>query len=1096
MNKKKLKGLTALSAVLTLSLAGGILAGCGGKEDHTLSAVNEVAATCTTDGHRAYYKCTDDGCGKYFADAEGKEELSAEDVVLHALGHNPVHHEEKDVTCTEDGNAEYWGCSRCDAKFADENQTPFDGDPVLTHPGHQFTEVTPATDPEPNKAGNVEYWHCDRCEKNYNNSYGDKEIEDVTIPAIAKLDSVTLKLKGYREGETGNLSGNVTLTGKYDQTASGSLTDGVGTVANVYAMEYDVECNGYVGKLAFEAGKSEYELALEYNYATSTGESATTTDPELPDNKKSTVDLSKMNDKNHTIVLSDGTYATKDYTEAKLTLPREVQGSKNVSISFTLKFLDNSMYEGNVGDSGFNPLSRVGVKMADEKGVFFMMMDKKWHNDGEGNPSDALYVCPIQPKDYVPDGKEEVEGTFYGWDNANEGRFAAVAAAIKGDGLQIRMVRAKTYIRMFLKLDGAWVEVKNVEGVVECNENADTDIRLLINGHKWEFSNIEYGSMTEEAYKATSLTEAGHQAHLTIDDMYFNLNGTLSSLEEITIPQLSPITSVALTLKDESGNFIAENTKVWLTNAVSEIDDIQATVSANGIVTLAGTTGVYAGFPYVVKVEGYAGTHTITFEGTTATIKTLIPTVWEYSSATETSITNGNGGWAGQGSFTNSSTDDKVAFSATYPTSKEIAVDTGEALDVSDSYAVYFTMKATSVTGWQQRIGIRIAEGTGESTVGFFLYHKDNGEIHVGALSGKIDFDAQGNSTVVKSALTIDMFANGLDMKAERKQNTATLYAKIDGEWTKIAEQTLAGGKGAIGFSASAGDYEITDFALDVKPLEDKTFSLTLKDGEGSALADETEVIITDPRGQSVTKKVAGGAVTLQSPYFGDYIVEVNGTMFVVNFSADSLAASKTISTAWTYTGKESEVTDHKIADQGNVVISHDETSVTVAATWDNNDWKRDEVYVNVGDALGDSTNYIVRFKITATLTGNWTERFGIRVVSKENDNNADAGFLIWDKGGDGICFGNLANYPDFGGGGPSDKTVLTEAMFAAGVDIQIIRNGNSATMYAKIDGKWKSVYTVSLADGSTAQLGFSAAGGTYVYSDMSIVTVSDTVSE
>ena len=574
MNKKKLKGLTVLSAAITLSLAGGILAGCGGNEDHNLSAVNEVAATCTTDGHRSYYKCTDDGCGKYFADAEGKEELSEEDVVLHALGHNPVHHEEKDVTCTEDGNAEYWGCSRCDAKFADENQTPFNGDPVLAHPGHHFTDVTPATDPEPDKEGNVEHWHCDRCEKNYNNSYGDKEIEDVTIPAIAKLDSVTLKLQGYREGETGNLSGGVTLTGKYDQTASGSLTDGVGTVANVYAMEYDVECNGYVGKLAFEAGKSVYELTLEYNYATSTGESATTTDPEIPDNKKSTVDLSKMNDKNHTIVLSDGTYATKDYTEAKLTLPSEVQGSKNVSISFTLKFLDNSMYEGNVGDSGFNPLSRVGVKMADKKGVFFMMMDKKWHNDGEGNPSDALYVCPIQPKDYVPDGKEEVEGTFYGWDNANEGRFAAVAEALKGDGLQIRMVRAKTYIRMFLKLDGAWVEVMNVAGVAECDENAETDIRLLINGHKWEFSNIEYGSMTEESYKASSVTEAGHQAYLAIDDMYFNPDGTLSSLEELTIPQLSPITSVALTLKDESGNAVTTGTNVKISNVLSEIAEI------------------------------------------------------------------------------------------------------------------------------------------------------------------------------------------------------------------------------------------------------------------------------------------------------------------------------------------------------------------------------------------------------------------------------------------------------------------------------------------------------------------------------------------
>ena len=1095
MNKKKLKGLTVLSAAITLSLAGGILAGCGGNEDHNLSAVNEVAATCTTDGHRSYYKCTDDGCGKYFADAEGKEELSEEDVVLHALGHNPVHHEEKDVTCTEDGNAEYWGCSRCDAKFADENQTPFNGDPVLAHPGHHFTDVTPATDPEPDKEGNVEHWHCDRCEKNYNNSYGDKEIEDVTIPAIAKLDSVTLKLQGYREGETGNLSGGVTLTGKYDQTASGSLTDGVGTVANVYAMEYDVECNGYVGKLAFEAGKSVYELTLEYNYATSTGESATTTDPEIPDNKKSTVDLSKMNDKNHTIVLSDGTYATKDYTEAKLTLPSEVQGSKNVSISFTLKFLDNSMYEGNVGDSGFNPLSRVGVKMADKKGVFFMMMDKKWHNDGEGNPSDALYVCPIQPKDYVPDGKEEVEGTFYGWDNANEGRFAAVAEALKGDGLQIRMVRAKTYIRMFLKLDGAWVEVMNVAGVAECDENAETDIRLLINGHKWEFSNIEYGSMTEESYKASSVTEAGHQAYLAIDDMYFNPDGTLSSLEELTIPQLSPITSVALTLKDESGNAVTTGTNVKISNVLSEIADIQTTVGENGVVTLAGTTGVYAGLPYVVKVEGYAGTYTITFEGTTATIETLVLPEWEYSSASSVKVVAGSGNWA-NGTLTDDSTDDKIAFTAAFPVSKEVVVNTGTSFGGSVNYTLYFNLKMTGTNGWENRFGIRLTEGTGESVVGFYFFQQDQGAIKVGALRGKIDFNTNGGEAA--STLNASMFVNGLEMKAVREQNKVTLYAKIGGKWEKVsAEVTLSGGYGALGFSASQGTFEYTDVALDIKPAEDQTFSLTLKDGEGNALSEGTTVLLTNPRGETVSKTTdAQGNVTLESAYFGDFIVEVNGTMFVVNFSADSLTVSKSISTAWTYTGKEGEVTEHKIADQGNVVISHDETSVTVAATWDNNDWKRDEVYVNVGDVLGDSTNYIVRFKITATLAGNWTERFGIRVVSKENDNNANAGFLIWDKGGDGICFGNLANYPDFGGGGPSDKTVLTEAMFAAGVDIQIIRNGNSATMYAKIDGKWQSVYTVSLADGSTAQLGFSAAGGTYVYSDMSIVTVSDTVSE
>lgn len=405
---------------------------------------------------------------------------------------------------------------------------------------------------------------------------------------------------------------------------------------------------------------------------------------------------------------------------------------------------------------------------------------------------------------------------------------------------------------MFLKLDDAWIEVMNVAGVVECNEDADTDIRLLVNGHKWEFSNIEYGAMTEEAYKETSLTEAGHRAYLAINDMYFNPDGTLSSLEELTIPQLTPLEGVALTLKNENGNFIAAGTKVWFRNAESAISDFETTVGANGIVTLAGTTGVYAGFPYVVKVEGYAGTHTITFEGTTATIDALVPTEWEYGDASKTSIANGSGAWVLQGSFTNNSTDGKIAFSATFPTSKEIVVDTDDAFGGSDNYTLYFNLKMTGTNGWENRFGIRLTKGTGESVVGFYFFQKDQGAIEVGALRGKIDFN--GNSGETSSVLNASMFVNGLEMKAVREQNKATLYAKIGGEWTKISEQTLAGGDGAIGFSASQGSFEYTDVALDVKPLENKMFSLMLKDGEGSALADETEVIITDPAGNRLRK--------------------------------------------------------------------------------------------------------------------------------------------------------------------------------------------------------------------------------------------------
>ena len=210
-----------------------------------------------------------------------------------------------------------------------------------------------------------------------------------------------------------------------------------------------------------------------------------------------------------------------------------------------------------------------------------------------------------------------------------------------------------------------------------------------------------------------------------------------------------------------------------------------------------------------------------------------------------------------QGSFTNNSTDGKIAFSATFPTSKEIVVDTDDAFGGSDNYTLYFNLKMTGTNGWENRFGIRLTKGTGESVVGFYFFQKDQGAIEVGALRGKIDFN--GNSGETSSVLNASMFVNGLEMKAVREQNKATLYAKIGGEWTKISEQTLAGGDGAIGFSASQGSFEYTDVALDVKPLENKMFSLMLKDGEGSALADETEVIITDPRGQSVTKKVEIG---------------------------------------------------------------------------------------------------------------------------------------------------------------------------------------------------------------------------------------------
>ena len=118
------------------------------------------AATCTEAGNTEYWTC--DRCGKYFSDAEGKNEITLEDTVIPAaghkwnegeitteptctetgvktftctvcgetrtetvaaLGHDPTKTEAKAATCTEAGNSAYWTCDRCGQHFSDEECT-------------------------------------------------------------------------------------------------------------------------------------------------------------------------------------------------------------------------------------------------------------------------------------------------------------------------------------------------------------------------------------------------------------------------------------------------------------------------------------------------------------------------------------------------------------------------------------------------------------------------------------------------------------------------------------------------------------------------------------------------------------------------------------------------------------------------------------------------------------------------------------------------------------------------------------------------------------------------------------------------------------
>lgn len=88
---------------------------------HKLTKTDAKAATRTEAGNEAYWTCS--GCGKYFSNENGTNEIEKDSWVLKTLGHDMTKTDAKEATCTEDGNNEYYTCSRCGGVFKDEAGT-------------------------------------------------------------------------------------------------------------------------------------------------------------------------------------------------------------------------------------------------------------------------------------------------------------------------------------------------------------------------------------------------------------------------------------------------------------------------------------------------------------------------------------------------------------------------------------------------------------------------------------------------------------------------------------------------------------------------------------------------------------------------------------------------------------------------------------------------------------------------------------------------------------------------------------------------------------------------------------------------------------
>ena len=99
-----------------------IFSGCGEATNtdhvHDLSYHSKVNATCTENGHEAYFECLE--CHKLFSDEMAENEIaSPAETIATGHGDNLHHFDAGPGTCLDVGVKEFYECYSCDRIYSD-----------------------------------------------------------------------------------------------------------------------------------------------------------------------------------------------------------------------------------------------------------------------------------------------------------------------------------------------------------------------------------------------------------------------------------------------------------------------------------------------------------------------------------------------------------------------------------------------------------------------------------------------------------------------------------------------------------------------------------------------------------------------------------------------------------------------------------------------------------------------------------------------------------------------------------------------------------------------------------------------------------------
>ena len=1098
---KRNNGLLAVSVMFTLSF-GAALAGCGGG-GHNPTLVERKDPTCTEAGYEQYYLCSH--CDKLYSDEEAKNEISAP-VAIAALGHDMTKHDEDEATCTHPGNVEYYTCSRePGVYYADQA-----GSQTLEEIGvtveHDLTAM-PAIDPTKDEFGRKSFWECGSCHTKYADAYGDKAVtdEELRIDKIQETIDGELTDEFYhadtqfaygaanvREGGLGAVV-NATLAkdGVYFHVVANYNTPaaeqgGKGCV-KIYINARNVENKNLPGNAVASATQA---IIMELYF-----------DGTIPE---------AVYQHNPSTVRSCETKTNEAGAPTKYTTTWEVYCSFE-SIAAANKSVLQGAFEKQDGKTvlktGYNLLvTSVGCVTNKEEA-------DKFENNGSSS------CAPVDENTWFLWGKNG----YFDW--GADQRYMIVTP----DGFSEDFVNVASEYQVKIEAENATVsgltEKIAADGLLSGTVSA-------ADGYVLRGLTVNGKSVAVDANGAFSVALA---------DLELPWNTANITVTPVVIKNETQTVAITVSGKTKEGTSPLAGAEVLMSDGIGE--PVKATADANGVATFENlfctsyrvwvngyrqaeitvTKGTGTASAELTKIFALAGSDNVTVDDLEKTVSMQVPaSVQDHQ-------------WRGNAEIVTDSAlaTANVALETTLKIS-DVAGDWGfEACN--QRLAIQLTKGGKGFLFWMWRHG-----GVDKSSVGAF---KDGTLNDCYESAGFWGGDAEPSYAWIYLAAQSE---SGLDLRVVRNGETLVAYAKHGDEWEKLGETAcgaddelqvtayfghatfllskttvtdlgvfveeqapVAGTSGHIAHFKNGEKYYLPDgtptTAEDIKTeVEASTATLTLVlkglDGNAVAIPEDTEIKIASTLHNGTLTAGANGALS-GTVYVGEYTASLYGykdaTLTVTANGAITLTMNATIAYG----------SDNVTVNDTNQTIS-----MQVPASVDNTKWRGNAEIVT--DGALNKANVALETTLKMSDATNWIDDNYDATIAAQNQRFAiqltksGKGFAFWmfHHGSDLTAFGTLNNKSltscfemdgiTTGATEPTYGWIYLAAISANGLDLRVVRNGETLVAYAKHGEVWEKLGETTCEADDELQVKVYFAHATYELSGLSAVGLGNYVAE